>query len=457
MKNFHLKKGLDIPLKGVPEQVVRPGPEISQVALTADDYIGLKPTMLVKEGEPVKLGQPLFTDKKNPGVVFTAPGSGTVKEIKRGLKRKFEALIIALAGDDAVDFPGLDGRNLSDIPAEEIRRTLLDSGLWRAFRTRPYGRIPAADALPSSLFVTAMDTAPLAADPVVIINEYRDDFRLGLEIVARFLPVPVNLCLAEGSDTTGLPGRGINLFFFSGPHPAGLPSTHIHFIDPVHEKKQVWHICYQDIIGIGHLFRTGRLSIEKIIALGGPGVKKPGLLRTRPGASIQELCAGQLDHTHVYRILSGSVLDGRHASGMHAFSGRYHRQVSVIPEENSRGFLGWLMPGADRFSSTGLFFSSFFPARTFPMNTAAWGGRRAIFPLGTYEKVMPLDIIATPLLKSLAVGDTEKSSALGCLELVEEDLALCSFVCPGKNNYGLMLRSVLATIEREGQTEKDIT
>jgi Na+-transporting NADH:ubiquinone oxidoreductase subunit A len=450
MKNFHLKKGLDIPLQGVPEQVVRPGPDISQVALTADDYISLKPTMLVKEGDFVTLGQPLFTDKKNQGVVFTAPGSGTVKEIRRGLKRKFEALIIELAGDDAVAFPGLDGRNLSDIPAEEIRRTLVESGLWCGFRTRPFGRIPAVDGVPASLFVTAMDTAPLAPDPGVIINEHRDDFRLGLEILHRFLQVPVHLCMADGFDPTGLSLPGINLFSFRGPHPAGLPSTHIHFIDPVHEKKQVWHICYQDVIGVGHLFRTGRLSNEKIIALGGPGVKKPGLLRTRAGASIQELCAGQLDHSRVYRILSGSVLNGRHGSGMHAFLGRYHRQVSVIPEENSRGFLGWLAPGGDRFSSTGLFLSSFFPTRMFPMNTAAWGGRRAIFPLGTYEKVMPLDIIATPLLKSLAVGDTEKSSALGCLELIEEDLALCSFVCPGKNNYGLMLRSVLTTIEREG-------
>ncbi len=450
MKKFHLSKGLDIPLKGVPRQVIRPGPDISQVALIGDDYIGLKPTMLVKEGDQVKLGQQLFTDKKNQGVVFTAPGCGTVKEIKRGQKRKFETLVIALDGDDGVTFQGLNGRISSDVPAEEIRRTLRESGLWCGFRTRPYGKIPAVDASPSSLFVTAIDTAPLAADPAIIIDEHKDAFCLGLEFLNQFLPVPVNLCLADGYDVSGLPGQGINIFFFSGPHPAGLPSTHIHFIDPVHAGKQVWHICCQDVIGIGHLFRTGRLSTERIVALGGPGVKEPTLLRTRAGASIKELCTDQLDSAEVYRVLSGSVLDGRHGAGVYGFLGRYHRQVSVIQEKNGRAFLGWMMPGRDRFSSTGLFLSSLLSKKTFSMKTAAWGGKRAIFPLGTYEKVMPLDIVATVLLKSLAVRDTEKSSALGCLELIEEDLALCSFVCPGKNDYGPMLRDILTTIEMEG-------
>ena len=450
MQKFHLKKGLNIPLQGAPEQVIRPGPYISQVALVADDYIGLKPTMLVKVGDQVKLGQKVFTDKKNPGVLYTAPGCGTIKAIKRGPKRKFEELVIDLEGDEAVIFQGLNGRDPSVLPSNEIRQTLQESGLWCSFRTRPYGRIPAIDVAPSSLFVTAIDTAPLAADPAVIIKEYKDDFCLGLEILRQFLPVPLNLCLADGFDVSGLPSESINYYSFSGPHPAGLPSTHIHLIDPVHAGKQVWQICYQDVIGIGHLFRTNLLMIERIVAVGGPGVKKPTLRRTHPGALIEQICTGQLDLSTVYRVISGSVLEGRHAAGIYAYLGRYHRQVSVIEEKNGRAFLNWIMPGKERFSATGLFLSSLLPKKKFSMITAAWGGQRVIFPLGTYEKVMPLDIMATSLLKSLAVEDTEKSSALGCLELIEEDLALCSFVCPGKNDYGPMLRDILTTIEKEG-------
>lgn len=304
--------------------------------------------------------------------------------------------------------------------------------------------------MPASLFVTAIDTAPLAPDPQIILAEHRADFSLGLNILHHFLAVPLNLCVAENFEAEEIDTEQLNLFSFSGPHPAGLPSTHIHFIDPVHAEKEVWHICYQDVISIGHLFRTGRISTERIISLTGPGVSNPILARTRIGASIPELCQGVLSAAADYRILSGSVLDGRHAIGPHAYLGRYHRQVSVIPEGSGRGFLSWFMPGKDRFSVTRLFLSSFLPEKKFPMNCAVWGGKRAIFPLGTYEKVMPLDIVAISLLKSLAVGDIEKSEALGCLELVEEDLALCSFVCPGKNNYGPMLRNILNIMEKEG-------
>lgn len=449
MKKYHCRQGLDIPLQGSPEQIIRPGHDTFHAALIGDDYIGLKPTMLVSEGDSVKLGQPVFTDKKNEGVIFTSPGSGTVLEINRGAKRKFESLVIELSGNDAVIFPSLADRDITDVEPEEIRQTLIDSGLWCSFRTRPYGKIPRIDATPSSLFVTAIDTTPLAADPFVVIRSRRDDFYLGLKILGRFLPVTLNLCLAGDIKISGLNIENIDICTFSGPHPAGLPSTHIHLVDPVHADKEVWHICYQDVIAIGHLFRHGLLSTERTISLAGPGVKIPTLIRTHIGASIYELCAGLLFSSKKQRILSGSVLDGRPADTVHAYLGRYHRQISVVPEGSGRGFLNWMKPGRDRFSGTRLFLSSLARRRKFPMNTAAWGGRRAIFPLGSYEKVMPLDIIATSLLKSLAMGDAEKTEALGGLELIEEDLALCTFVCPGKNDYGPMLRDILTTIEKE--------
>jgi len=449
MKTYRLRKGLDIPLQGAPEQVIHPGHDIFHTALIGDDYIGLKPTMLVKEGDPVILGQPLFTDKKNAGIVFTSPGCGTVLNINRGAKRKFESLVVKLSGRDEMTFAVPGDRAPEEVPPEEIRRTLIDSGMWCGFRTRPYGKIPGIDAVPSSLFITAIDTSPHAPDPYVIIIDRQRDFHLGLEILHQLLPVPLHLCSAAGVSISGLDIDNLHLQTFGGPHPAGLPSTHIHFVDPVHAGKQVWHICYQDVIAIGHLFRTGRSSTERIIALAGPQVRKPTLIRTRLGASIFELCAGHLQTRGRQRILSGSVLDGRPAETVHAYLGRYHRQISALPEGDGRGFLNWISPGKDRFSITRLLLSSFLPRRNFRMNTAVWGGRRAIFPLGTYEKVMPLDMVITPLLKSLAVGDIEKSISLGALELIEEDLALCSFVCPGKNEFGPMLRDILTTIEKE--------
>ena len=449
MQKFRLTKGLDIPLKGVPEQVIHEGHDIFHVALIGDDYIGLKPTMLVNEGDQVRLGQPLFEDKKNEGVVFTSPGCGTILEINRGAKRKFESIVIALSGKDAVQFKNLGEREPQEVDPEEIRGTLIDSGTWCSFKTRPYGKIPGVDAIPSSLFVTAIDTAPLSPDPFVVIGARKSDFYLGLRILHQLLPVPLHLCFADDVEISGLDMENLRIHTFRGPHPAGLPSTHIHFIDPVHAGKEVWHICYQDVINIGHLFRTGFLATERTISLAGPGVKKPALVRTRIGASIYELCAGQFYTDEKIRILSGSVLEGRPAEGVHAYVGRYHRQISVLPEGSARGFMNWIMPGRDRFSATRLFLSSFFNHRRFSMKTATWGGRRAIFPLDSYDKVMPLDIIATSLLKSISVGDIEKTIALGGLELIEEDLALCSFVCPGKNEYGPMLRDILTTIEKE--------
>lgn len=449
MKHIAIKKGLDIPIIGEPDQTVRPGPAATRVALLGDDYIGMKPTLAVQVGDRVKTGQLLFTDKKNIGIHYTSPGCGTVEAIHRGEKRRFESIIIALDGDDAVCFLDKPGSNLQNIAAEKIREVLGRSGLWCSLRTRPYGKIPALDSSPAALFITAIDTEPLAADPAVIISRHKEDFQLGLRLLRRLVECPVHLCSAAG--LTGLQETpGVQSWAFSGPHPAGLPSTHIHFIDPVSEKKTAWHIGYQDVIGVGHLFRTGFLKTERIISLAGPAVRQPGLLSTRIGAFIPEICSGGINDERPCRVITGSVLSGRKLSDTTNFLGRYHNQISAVYEDSGRSLFAWMMPGSDRFSIKPMFLSALHRSRRLPMPTATWGGHRAIFPLGTYEQVMPLDIIAITLLKSIAVQDTEKSRDLGCLELLEEDLALCSFVCPGKNDFGPMLRQLLTTIEREG-------
>ena len=447
MQSILIRKGLDLPISGRPEQKVRQGNLVNHVALIGDDYIGMKPTMLVSVGDRVKTGQVLFSDKKNKGVLFTSPGCGTVVAINRGAKRKFESLVIELAGEDSVRFLDPSDQMVESISPEEIRSLLIDSGMWTAFRTRPYGKIPSVDSSPASVFITAIDTSPLAPDPQGIIARLPGEYQLGLRIVRCLFDGPIHYCTGAEKLLAAEEFGTIEQWRFQGPHPAGLPSTHIHFIDPVHEKKTVWHIGYQDVIALGHLFTSGTLHTEKIVSLAGAAVHKPSLIITRVGASLTELCEQENSRENV-RILSGSVLSGREATGNYTFLGRYHNQVSLIQESNGRSFCNWLRPGADRFSMKPLFLSALQKHLSLPFNTALWGGQRAIFPLGTYDQVMPLDIIATSLLKALANGDTEKSKDLGCLELIEEDLALCGFVCPGKNEFSTTLRQVLTAIER---------
>ncbi|WP_457575508.1 hypothetical protein [Desulfomarina sp.] len=244
MKTIHTTRGLDLPVSGRPRQEIRPGHPVGRVAVLGDDYIGMKPTMEVKERDMVKTGQLLFTDKKNPGVKFVAPGCGRILSINRGAKRKFESLVIELQGDERIQF--LPENSIpEEMDEESIRAVLIDSGLWSGFRTRPYGKIPAVDSLPASLFITAMDSSPLAAEPKTIIAAREKEYRLGLRLLGRFFQsVPVHYCTGSGELLECEKNDAFSYWVFKGPHPVGLPSTHIHFIDPVHENKVVWHIDY---------------------------------------------------------------------------------------------------------------------------------------------------------------------------------------------------------------------
>jgi Na+-transporting NADH:ubiquinone oxidoreductase subunit A len=406
--------------------------------------------MMVEEGQKVKLGQPLFTDKKNPGVQFTSPGAGTVKSINRGAKRALQSVVIELEGDDEVTFEQYDINKLDNLKRTDISKNLIDSGLWLAFRTRPYSRSPAVDAIPHAIFVTAIDTNPLAADPSVIINEHAEDFKHGLTILSQLTEGKVYVCQAPDTALPVNQKSNIEVHTFSGPHPAGLAGTHIHLLDPVNASKSVWTIGYQDVIAIGKLFTTGRLWVERVIAFAGPLVNKPRLIRTRLGASTQDLVLGEVQNIPS-RIVSGSVLHGHTANNWAAYLGRFHNQISVIAESVERELLGWIRPGGKgKFSSLNVFFSSILGQKEVALTTSQNGSPRAMVPVGVFERVMPLDILPTQLLRSLLVKDTDTAQALGCLELDEEDLSLCSFVCSGKYDYGPALRSNLTQIEIEG-------
>lgn len=445
-----IKKGLNLPISGCPQQTIDDGSQVKSVALVADDYIGLKPTMAVQQGDAVKLGQLLFTDKKNPGVQFTSPGCGTVTAVNRGAKRAFQSVVIELEGDGEESFVSYDNTDLTTLTADQVRENLLNSGMWTAFRTRPYSKVPAADAVPHSIFVTAIDTSPLAADPSTVLAENPTEFIYGLQVVRHLSAGNIFLCKAPGADIPGGDLDFVKVTEFAGPHPAGLPGTHIHSLDAVSEKKTVWHVNYQDVLAIGRLFVTGRLPVERVIAIGGPVARNPRLIRTRVGANLTNLLADELEDGD-NRVVSGSVLAGRTATGPFDFLGRHHLQVSALAEGREREFLGWNKPGFDKFSVKRVFASALSgSAKKFGFTTATEGSPRSMVPIGSYEKVMPLDILPTFLLRALEVGDTEQAQALGCLELDEEDLGLCTFVCPGKTDWGPLLRKNLTTIEREG-------
>lgn len=448
---FTIKKGLDIPITGGPKQEIGDGNPVKSVAILGMDYVGMKPTMMVSEGDKVKLGQALFTDKKNPGVLFTSPGAGVVRAIHRGAKRVLQSVVIDLQGSEQESFAKYKEDRLADLSREQVQENLLASGLWTAFRTRPYGKIPAVDSKAASIFVTAMDTRPLAADPEFIIKERSADFINGLKVIAKLTDGKTYLCKATGDEiTTG--DAPVTVAEFNGPHPAGLPSTHIHFIDPVNIHKFVWYIDYQAVIAIGALFIKGKLNVERVVALAGPTVKNPRLVRTRVGASTDDLVAGELLDDVESRVISGSVLYGHTAVDWAAYLGFYNLQVSALQEGRAREFFGWIVPGKDKYSALNVYTSSVDKKhnRLFPLTTDKNGSNRAIVPVGIYETVMPMDILPTPLLKSLVVGDSDQAQLLGCLELDEEDVSLFTFVDPGKHDFAPVLRANLTKIEKEG-------
>lgn len=444
---IEIKKGLDLPITGIPLQSIEEGSPVKSVALVGADYHGMKPSMAVKQGERVKLGQLLFSDKKNQGVLYTSPGAGIVRQINRGAQRLFQSIVIELDGDEAETFTRYQASELGSLSRDQVQNNLVQSGLWTAFRTRPFSKVPEIHSEPSAIFVTAIDTQPLAADPAVVITEYKTEFEQGLQIISHLTEGKLFVCQEKGAD---IPAAGAQVEHFSGVHPAGNVGTHIHFLDPVGNTKTVWHIGYQDVIAIARLFSTGQLNVERVVALGGPRTIKPRLLKARLGANLDELTAGELNEGD-NRIISGSVFGGRNASlAPYAYLGRYHNQISVLQEGRERPLLHYVRAGVDRFSVLNTFISKLMPGKRFNFTTTTNGSERCLLPLGNFEKVMPLDILATPLLRALIVGDLEMAEKLGALELDEEDLALCTFACTGKYEYGPILRDCLTRIEQEG-------
>ena len=459
--NFKIKKGLDLPIMGAPKEELDLSKNSKSVAVVGFDYMGMKPTMDVKEGDAIKVGQRLFGCKKNEGLIFTSSAAGKVTQVNRGEKRAFQSIVIELS--DNQDHQGFNsykgkGSEAFSYTSDQMKSLLVESGEWRHLRCRPFEKVAEVGGeAASSIFVTAIDTNPLAPNPVFIISQFEKEFKEGLLALSNLSKNSKNskgkiyLCIEKKADVVAQSMSEVETVTFSGVHPAGNPGTHIHFVDPVHLGKVVWHIGYQEVIAIGHLVLTGELMTDKVISLAGPIVKNPRYLKVKRGANLSDIVEGEIKEGFNPRVISGSVFNGRKSDqGPFDFLGNYANQISIIEEDTKREFLGWHSPGFNKFSLKGIYVSALNSSKKFNFTSTTNGSKRAMVPIESFEKVMPLDILPTQLLRALEARDTDTAIELGALELAEEDLALVTFAAPGKIDFPAVLRENLTMIEREG-------
>lgn len=446
---IRVRRGLQLAVEGAPRQVAVAGPPVRHVGVVGRDYPGLKLGPLVDVGARVALGQPVLRDRGDPRITVTAPAAGVVTAVNRGERRVLQSLVIRVEGEEQIEFEPYRPDALDGLARELVSAQLCDSGLWPALRMRPYNHVAIPGTTPFAITVTAIDTNPHAPDPLLAIGAASEAFVAGLRVIGRLTDGMVYVCVAPGAAIPVPESPHVVVAEFEGPHPAGLPGTHIHMLCPAGQHRTVWHVGYQDVIACGRLFATGRIDAERIVALGGSMLRDPRIVRTLTGASLDELLAGELVAGEA-RVISGSMFGGSAVTDWGAFLGRYDNQVTVLPEGREREFLGWISPGHKKFSVTNAYLSALRRHLPFRFTTTQNGSPRAMIPIGTYERVMPLDILPTPLLRALLVGDLESAVALGCLELAEEDLALCTFVCPSKHDFGPVLRAMLDQIRKEG-------
>lgn len=422
---FHFRKGLNICTDAGPRGGIGVPRHVRTIAMVGDDYPGVTFDLRVADGDAVAAGQVLCVDRHRPRVCFVAPVAGRVSRIKLGARRRLELLEIELDGDAALAFD-VD-HAIQDATA--LRDVLLESGAWTSFRTRPFGLVPDPECTAAAIFVTVTDTNPLAPDPVSVVAPCLPQFKRGIDALLRLTTGTVFVCQPPGAPLITVQDR-VKVAYFSGPHPAGLAGTHIHHLLPASRQRPVWQIGYQDVIAIGHLLETGQIMATRMVSLVGAGLAGPTLVNVPLGANLADLVKGQ-EHAQSLdnlALLSGSVLLGREA----AFLRRHDVQVTAV-ERNLRA--NGRRPFWHRF-----------------LDALPRADSSAVVPIEAFERAFPFDLLPVPLMRALAVGDIDTADRLGCLELLEDDLALLSWICPSGSDYGALLRHVLNTLSQEVST-----
>lgn len=455
MSTHKLKKGYEIKLAGKTEKVIINAEKPKLLASQPPDYLGHKPKLDVDIGSAVKIGSPLFHDKQNPDIKFHSPASGKVVQVNRGERRAILEVVVESDGkDDAIDFGKHTNSELVALSPEDIKKKLLSGGVWPVIKQRPFSKIANPVETPRDIFVGAMDTAPLAADREFLLQDEEENFAAGLKILEKLTEGTVYLTI-DASKTEHVPAianaKGVEIHAFKGKHPAGNISVHIHHIKPINMGEIVWYVNAVDVALIGKFFLEGKFPVERIVAVAGSSVKPEArkYYRTWLGASIQTIINESTLDDDVIRVISGDVMSGRKINE-NGYIGFYGRTITVIPDSKRREFFGWLTPGLKDESFSRLFLSKIFPPKEYVVDTRIHGGKRAFIQTGDYEKVMPMDIYPSHLVKSIMAGEIEDMIALGLLEVDEEDFALCSYICPSKIDFGAHIRSGLDVLEKEG-------
>lgn len=450
MATIKAKRGLDLPIHGAPaSNAIVDRLDITRVALLPPDHPGAKVRLLAQEGDQVKVGTPLFADRRDEDVMYTSPAAGKVVAIHRGHRRAVMSVVVAVEGFGEQE-PSEPLKDIHGASREDVRGALICSGLWPTLRRRPFDKVAQTTDEPAGIIVQAYDSNPLAPDLTEVVAGRDADIDVGLTALAKLTDGRVDVCVRKGVKWGRFCEDGVQVHHFDGPHPAGTVGFFMHKLCPAGANRIVWHVGIQDVADIGRFLREGKRPTERIMAITGPAAREPKLVRTRPGAAIAELCKGESEAT-TPRFVNGSAVWGTKADAdAHTdYLGRYNCQVTILEDEVKRDLIGWALPVSGRFTATNTVWDKFFRKR-FKYDTDTNGSLRAIVPIGHYESVMPMDILATQLIKALASGDLEMAEKLGVLELGEEDLALCQVVDPSKIAITDMLRDMLTTIEKEG-------
>jgi len=446
-ESVKIRKGLNIKLKGEAEKVYVDVPVSDTVAIKPPDFTGVRVKLLCKVGDEVKAGTALFCDKDNENVLFTSPVSGEVVEIHRGDKRRI--LEVKVLADKEITYEPFKQANPADLSREEIIEWMLKSGTWPLIRQRPFEIIANPNESPKAIFISAFNSAPLAADNDFVLHGHGEEFQAGLDAVAKLSGGKVHLNINADATTSKVftNSTGVQINKISGPHPAGNVGVQMHHIDPVSKGEVAWHLTPQDVLIIGRLFIGGKYDASRVVALTGSEVKKTRYHKTVIGTSIKNMIAENINGDNV-RYISGNVLTGTRIEA-DGYLGFYDTQVTVIPEGNEPSFMGWLAPGFDKFSLSRTFLSWLTPGKEYALNSNMNGESRAYVVTGQYEQVLPMDIHPVHLLKSIMIGDVEQMENLGIYEVAEEDFALCEYVCTSKVDVQDLIREGLDTIQRE--------
>ena len=441
-----LKRGLDIQLLGAAEKTLSKLPMAAHYAVVPSDYIGVTPKLLVKVGDVVMAGTPLFFDKNNPEVLFVSPVSGVVDAVNRGDKRKI--LEIVITPDVNQEYKQFEIQDLAKASRQEVIDTILNSGLWPMMIQRPFGVIASMSDMPKAIFVSSFETAPLAADLNFILEGQNKNIQKGIDVLKKLTEGKVHLSLLQGNEAAFNELNGVEKHTFAGAHPAGNVGVQIHNIDPINKGEVVWTIDIQNLAILGKFFSTGKVDMSKKIAIAGSELIEPKYVSIITGAAIESIVNDKSCKQQNVRIINGNPLSGKSVSKSGYFA-PYSNQISVIPEGDNYELFGWAMPRLQKFSVSRTYFSWLMPSKKYALDTNLNGGERPFILSGLYEKYLPMDIYPVYLIKAIIANDIDKMENLGIYEVIEEDLALCEFVDPSKIEMQQILRDGITAMIKE--------